>query len=188
MMVRLAKAIAILFLALALPAPLLAGVIEADEAFKTGRYEEALRQYQPLAEQGDAWSQYQIGMMYFSGNGVKKDRAVSADWFRKAAEQGNIKAQVNLAWMYGQGEGVAKDDTAATQWYRKAAEQGDARAQFSLGLRLADGLGAERNLDQAMLWLRKAADQGIGPASRAFDQVKEIKDKEIEMQERQKKP
>jgi hypothetical protein len=40
------------------------------------------------AEQGDAAAQYNLGAMYFRGQGITQDYKESAKWFTKAAEQG----------------------------------------------------------------------------------------------------
>ena len=51
--------------------------------------------------------------MYRTGNGVPKDSAEAAKWYRKAAVRGHAEAQYNLGVMYAEGEGVPKDDTEA---------------------------------------------------------------------------
>ena len=39
-------------------------------AVQTGDFVTALREWEPLAEQGDAYAQYNLGLMYFNGLGV----------------------------------------------------------------------------------------------------------------------
>ncbi|WP_277600823.1 tetratricopeptide repeat protein [Eikenella corrodens] len=58
------------------------------------------RQTLHLAEQGNADAQYNLGVMYDNGQGVRQDYAEAARWYRKAAEQGYAKAQYNLGSMY----------------------------------------------------------------------------------------
>ncbi len=118
---------------LCIPALLLLGAAEAGSAdlqkgkyaYDTGDYAAALREWRPLAEQGHAKAQVNLGFMYHSGEGVAEDDAQAVEWTRKAAEQGHADAQFNLALAYDEGEGVAEDDAQAVEWYRKAAEQGD---------------------------------------------------------------
>ena len=45
------------------------------------------------AEQGDALSQNNLGVMYDQGKGVPKDSQLAVKWYRKAAEQGYAFAQ-----------------------------------------------------------------------------------------------
>ncbi len=102
-------------------------------AYYTGDFSTALKEWRPLAEQGDALAQYNLGLMYRNGNGVIQDYAEAVKWFRLAAEQGFAKAQYNLGLMYQNGNGVVQDYAEAVRWYRLAAEQGHAKAQYNLG-------------------------------------------------------
>ena len=112
-------------LALALFGVAAAGPLEDGEAaYHRGDYAEAMRLLRPLAEQGDASAQFQLGAMYTFGDGVPHDTEQGAMWYRKAAEQGNANAQTKLGLMYAYGIGTPKDGAQALFWYRKAAEQG----------------------------------------------------------------
>ena len=93
-------------------------------AYKNGDYATALREWTPLAEQGNVSAQYNLGVMYYYGRGVRRDLKAGEKWYRLAAEQGDAYAQSNLGVMYENGQGVPKDDQAAVKWYRLAAEQG----------------------------------------------------------------
>jgi len=123
-------------------------------------YATELKLLRPLAEQGDALAQFNLGAMYADGQGVPKDYAEAVRWYRKAAEQGDASAQNNLGLMYADGQGVPKDYAEAVRWYRKAAEQGDASAQNNLGLMYADGQGVPKDYAEAVRWYHKAAEKG----------------------------
>ncbi len=114
---------------LGLTAPGWAGLDEGVAAYKRGDYATALREWRPLAEQGHAKAQYNLGQMYRNGQGVPQDYARAAKWFRKAAEQGVAVAQYNLGFMYEHGLGVTQDYAKALQWWRKAAAQGHPKAK-----------------------------------------------------------
>ncbi len=116
------------------------------------------------AEQGEAAAQNNLGVCYQAGEGVQKDLAEAAKWFRRAAEQGDAKAQLNLGACYLTGTGVQADKAAAANWFRSAADQGDAKAQFNLGVcyRKGDGVTVDRQL--AAFWFRKAAEQDLPAA------------------------
>jgi uncharacterized protein len=116
------------------------------------------------AEQGDAFAQYDLGLMYDNGRGVLQDYKEAVKWHRKAAEQGYAASQFNLGWSYANGEGVLQDYKEAVKWYRKAAEQGYASAQLNLGVRYANGEGVPQDYKEAVKWYRKAAEQGYAPA------------------------
>lgn len=116
------------------------------------------------AEQGDAASQNQLGNLYLTGRGVRKDYAEAVLWYTKGAEQGNSKAEFNLGEMYKLGEGVAKDYAEALHWLRKSADQSDTRAEIALGHMYFNGEGVTRDECQGFAWYRKAAESGYLPA------------------------
>ena len=82
----------------------------------------------PLADNGNATAQFELGTMYYYGEGVTKDDAEAVKWYRKAAEQGHAGGQSNLGFIYENGYGVTKNVEEALEWYRKAAEQDDEEA------------------------------------------------------------
>ena len=49
------------------------------------------------AEEGQAEAQYFLGLIYFIGKGVDRDKQEALKWFRKAAEQGHAKAKEDLS-------------------------------------------------------------------------------------------
>ena len=61
---------------------------EATAAYKRGDYATTLQIIRPLAAQGLADAQYNLGGMYVKGEGVPQDYAEAARWFRCAADQG----------------------------------------------------------------------------------------------------
>ncbi len=68
----------------------------ASGVYGQSAFEETKR----LAEQGDAFAQYNLGIMYEDGLGVPEDDAEAVRWFRLAAEQGYAFAQFNLGSVY----------------------------------------------------------------------------------------
>ena len=65
-------------------------------AYQKGDYATALPEWTPLAEQGYATAQHNLGVMYANGEGVEKNLTEAMKWYRKAAEQGNENALNNL--------------------------------------------------------------------------------------------
>ena len=97
------------FLALAIMAlvvPAYAGPHEDGlAAYQRGDHATALKIMRPLAEQGQAQAQHNLGVMYYNGVPAK-DYGEAVKWYRMAAEQGFADAQVNLGFMYHNGRGV----------------------------------------------------------------------------------
>ena len=123
------------------------------------------------AEAGNAAAQFDLGIMYRTGDGVPKDAVEAVKWYRLAAEQGNAKAQTNLGLMYANGDGVPKDQTEAVKWYRKAAEQGNTNAQYNLGNMYNRGEGVPRDLVQAHMWWNIAGAKGNEGAKKNLAEV-----------------
>ncbi|MGB5063744.1 MAG: tetratricopeptide repeat protein [Candidatus Competibacter sp.] len=100
----------------------------ARTAHERGDYAAEVALIRPLAEQGFAFAQFNLGVLYDNGQGLPQDDAQAIAWYRKAAEQGLPQAQVNLGIMYEQGEGVSADKVEAYFWYALADSQGDGQA------------------------------------------------------------
>ena len=96
-MKRMALAMALL---VSVAAPAWAGFDEGLAAYERGDYESALREWEPLADQGGAQAQTRLGSMYATGDGVPMDYPKAARWYQNAAEQGNAEAQVALGNMH----------------------------------------------------------------------------------------
>ena len=65
---------------------------EVEEKNKT----KAAKLFHKSAEQGHASAQFNLGVMYETGQGVPEDKAEATKWIRKAAEQGDEDAK---AWL-----------------------------------------------------------------------------------------
>lgn len=125
-------------LAVALAAPAWAGFWDGVGAYNRGDYQTALREWTPIAEQGDGLAQNNLGILYDEGHGVAQDFARAAAWYRKAAEQGHDDAQNNLGRLYENGLGVEQDLVRAHMWYNLAATRGN-----GAGLDNMDGVAAK---------------------------------------------
>ena len=95
---------------------------------------EEAEEYRQAAERGEAWAQYNLGLMYDNGDGVPEDDTEAVKWYRKAAEQGLANAQYNLGVMYANGNGVPEDNVVAYMWLNLAAAQGHEDAKTNKGV------------------------------------------------------
>ncbi len=132
---------------------------KGEDAYIRGDYATALREWKPLAEQGDADAQTNLGLMYVNGLGVPQDYKQAVKWYRRAAEQGHASVQFNLGLKYDNGQGVPQDYKQALQWYQRAAEQGHASAQYNLGVMYVKGKGVPKDYVLAYIWINLAAAQ-----------------------------
>ena len=89
MKLTLTSGAAAIILVLGLATLVEAGPLEdADAAIKRRDYATALRLIRPLAEQGDANAQYNLGVFYDNGLGVPQDKVHAYMWFNLSAAQG----------------------------------------------------------------------------------------------------
>lgn len=105
------------------------------EAFNRKDYATALREWRPLAKQGEAEAQYALGVLHEYGYGVPQDYGQARQWYEKAAAQGHRNAQHNLGVLYANGRGTRQDHVLAYKWFDIAASFGDNAAAM-----LRDGL------------------------------------------------
>jgi len=129
-------------------------------AYRRGDFATAVSEFIPLARDGDARAQRNLGYLYEKGKGVPQNHIEAVKWYRMAAEQGDAVAQFNLAIMYYNGAGVVRNYQQAAVWFRKAADQGYIKAQFSLGTMESTGRGVLVDLAQAHMWFTLAETNG----------------------------
>jgi hypothetical protein len=100
----------------------------------------------------DAATQFHLGTLYESGNGVPQDYAQAVVWYRKAAEQNLAIAQYRLGVLYANGVGAPLDKAQSAAWFQKAADQGYVYAQEMLGSDYLTGEGVQQDYAEAYLW------------------------------------
>src|SRR5204863_9668943 len=109
--------VALVLSIICLAAPARADFKAGENAYHRGDYATALREWQPLAKQGDAVAQYHLGLLYANGQGVLKDDAQARQWYEKAAVQDHVEAEVNLGMLFDYGRGRPQDLQLAVGWY-----------------------------------------------------------------------
>lgn len=108
---------------------------------------------QSLADGGYAPAQYNMGVMYLTGNGVGKNQSQGVKYLRKAADRGHTKAASTIGAMYLQGQGVTRNAGQARRYLTKAAQKGDAQSMLYLSLMYNRGDGVKQDKAQAYQWL-----------------------------------
>jgi TPR repeat protein len=107
--------------------------------YQKGNYEKALKIWTVEAEEGNKEAFYNLGLLYFFGNGVGKNLPLAFEYCQKAAVMGSPRAQNNLAFMYMNGLGVEKSYIDSYVWASVAIKNGynsqlirdDARIQLT---------------------------------------------------------
>jgi len=125
-------------------------------AYEQGDFAQAAALWRPLAEQGHANAQINLGVLYEHGYGVDQDLHSAAAWYRAAAAQGSAIGQYNLGLFLAEHGSSVPGEQDPLYWLGKAADQGFADAQFQVGLMYARGLGGEARSADAAGWLYQA--------------------------------
>jgi TPR repeat protein len=98
---------------------------DAVEAMRSGDFAVAYCILRPLAEEGDADAQFNIGWMYLNGYGLQVNDKLALEWWKKASQQGHSDASFSIGMLYSLGEGdVPKDKNLAIDYYLLAVEDG----------------------------------------------------------------
>jgi uncharacterized protein len=173
--------LAFLFLVFLTPALVFAGQLEdGKEAKDRGDNATAYKLLQPLADDGNPYAQWYIGMLYEQG-GVQvtlTERKREAEkWYRKAfmsarplAENGDAKAQFLLGMLNQGYRGLDKNDEESLKWLQKSAENDYINAQAELAYMYQFGQGATHNYAEAAKWYRRAAQNGGSSSVRSLGQ------------------
>lgn len=158
-------------LGLCLSAPVSADFDSGLSAFLNGDYRRAREIWQPLAESGDAQSQFGLGMMIEGGHGIPPDAEKASAWYLRAAEQGMTEAELSLGSLYEHGRGVARNPGRAAELYRSAAKKGNAQAQYNLAKLYLGGAGITPNRELGIAWMQRSAAQLYGRAVQHLEMI-----------------
>ena len=142
--------------------------------------EDQIAALEAAAAAGDAMAQWQLGLMYESGEGVAQDKAKAFGYFSEIADQhadaapkgieADIVAHsfVKIGEYYRDGlpeAGIAKDEDTSSKLILHAATYfGDAEAQYRVGEMYLDADELGDNPVQSARWLALAAKKGHVPA------------------------
>ena len=152
-----------------LVAPAWADFNAGMDAHHRGDYATALREWQPLADQGHAGAQYNLGLLYANGQGVTKDDAKARQWYEKAAVQGHAEAQANLGILLMYARGGQQDYKMAVYYLRLSANQGNDLAQRRLGQMYERGDGVPQDYVKAYMWYSLGTANGVEAGARLRD-------------------
>jgi len=109
-----------------------------------------------LSAEPSPQEQFDLGMQYLLGDGVKQDKQKAAIYLQKSSDQGDAEAQYNLALMYYLGDGVKQDVAKTLTLLERSAKQGYQKAIDNVG-RIAMQI---MKFDKALYWLKINAKNG----------------------------
>jgi TPR repeat protein len=130
-------------------------IAQACIAYDKGRWKQAFRAFQVLAEQGDETAFLMLGYIYDTGQGARRNLAKALQWHLRAYKAGGITGALvasNLATIcrdFG-------DSHQEFQWYVRAAKLGDNDSLVEVGIRYLAGKGVKRSPAMAVKHFKAA--------------------------------
>lgn len=156
----------------------LADVKAGVDAWSAGDYDTAVRDWMPLARQGDPDAQFNLAQAYKLGRGVPMDLDKAKTLYGQAAANGHIQA----ADVYGLLLFQDGEREKAMPYIKASAARGDPRAQYILGVAHFNGDLVEKDWIRAYALVSLARQSGLPQAARALQKM----DEHIPLADRQK--
>lgn len=142
------------------------------------------------ADQGHAGAQRDLAILYSSGRGVVRNKAIAVELLEAAAQTGLVSAQFELAELLWKSdfmfnfdhetpEQLASNHKRAVYWYKKVSgapkdeELYAARAMAALAIGYQFGNRVEKDMSEASLWFSRACAAGL---SRTCARALELKE------------
>jgi len=91
------------------------------QAVEKQQFQQAFGYWEPLAADGHVDSQYQVGRLFETGQGVSRDFSRALDWYQRAAQKGQGDAQFRLGQYY-MNEAPEKNEALGFYWIQSAAD------------------------------------------------------------------
>jgi len=112
------------------------------------------------AKDGDVSAQYKLGLKYYNGTDISKNKDEALKWIKKSAIGGHLPAMISMGNFLEEGVTGSVNLEGATSWYAQAADRGFADGFFHLAQlydtkKIGSGKLAERI---AMDYYKQAAD------------------------------
>lgn len=126
--------------------------------------------YEQAAEGEDDDALLNLGVMYYNGDGVKKDLEKAIGYFERVSL--TVKPIVGryLGDIYQQNNN-AVDQKKAKDYYTMAAFHGDLGSFHSLGYMISSSQDSSKNMEEAIQYYRYAASQSYAPSQYAMGTI-----------------
>ena len=157
------KLLILLFLSLSLSSPAFAD--KAYDLYQAGDFNGAAAEWLKKARNGSSSAQFNVGVIYSTGEGVPKDLKNSFYWYEKSAKQGNKDALNALGKIYYYGTGLDRPNyLKAYENFLEASKKDNANSYYFLGRLYEFGDGVTKNLPKALTNYRTGALAGVPAA------------------------
>lgn len=118
--------------------------------------QKALQIYQELVTLGDNEAIFELGKLYFKGEGVSQNFEKAMQYFQIASNYGETKATYNTAIIYANKNYQNHSYQKAFDIFLKLANQNHPKAQNQVGFYLLHGIAGEKDYKEAVSWFEKS--------------------------------
>lgn len=142
--------------------------------------EEALSLLKKGVAKNHILSILEIGLCYYNGNLVEKDKLKAVEYWQKAVELGSKEAEIRIALYEILDSSERADVKKQIELLKKSSEEGSVLAQTALAFCYENGKGTKQNKADAVKLYRKAASRGSVTAyeslKRMYDELRPPED------------
>lgn len=122
--------------------------LEAERQWEGGKLRSAFRLLLRSAKAGESGAQLNLGYMYDTGAGMKRNRAKAMYWYRRAYRNGCASAANNIGTIFRDED----EPETALAWFERAIRMGDDDAHLEIAKLYLGPLGDMR---KAVVQLRR---------------------------------
>ena len=140
-------------------------------------YDRALYYLSFEAAQGNPIAQYNLGLMYKNGVGVKIDKNEAVGWFILASNNGHMLGKYALGLAYYHGSGVSTNFQKSMNLFLDASYLGHPASQINVGNMYYYGQGVGKNYPKAHMWWSLAKEKGVEAAFNNLTMIENIMSK-----------
>jgi TPR repeat protein len=123
------------------------------------------RELAEAACSGNKLSQFMLGYLLETGEGVAADPKKAVKWYQRAARPTRGMSHADVAPVGKQAYGRVIPVQTGPE------TPGIPAAEYRLGLMYLEGRGVQESRNKAMRWLRSAAEKGHDPAAAALEEL-----------------
>ena len=140
-------------------------------ASRTGDYATALREWTPLAQQGNALAQTNLGTMYGMGLGVSQNKKTALKWYRLAAEAGVCPCPGQTWGDVPRRTRCSTELSDCGEVVQTCCRTGECRCPVQSGFDVRQRTRCSTEHKTAVKWYRLAAEQGNAAAQTNLDKL-----------------
>ena len=140
-------------------------------------YDRAIYYLSFEAAQGNPIAQYNLGLMYKNGVGVKIDKNEAVGWFILASNNGHMLGKYALGLAYYHGSGVRTNFQKSMNLFLDASYMGHPASQINVGNMYYYGQGVGKNYPKAHMWWSLAKEKGVEAAFNNLTMIENIMSK-----------